>query len=402
MVERQRAADRRRQLRRRGPRHRHRRQPRLAAEGLPHRLRRGARAPPRDADRRGRRARVLAAQRDRDARDTEREHGALRAADDAVELDTTGLDARRGRRREIAEPRPRAGDSPEGRTLPTVAIVGFPNVGKSTLVNRLAGGREAVTACRGRGHPRPQAARVRVERRRLRPDRHRRHRPRGRSRAGPRHPAPGAARRSPRPTRSLLVVDGQRRPAVRRRRAGPDRCVGAGVPVLVAVNKVRPSRRRVTSPPSSTRSASASRSPVSATHGLGTGDLLDAIVEALGDRPPRADEDDDAVRIAVIGRPNVGKSSLVNALPRRRPGDRLRHRRHHPRRDRHRARGRRAASHPGRHRRPAAPRPRSPARSTTTPSCAPSGRSSAPTSRSSSATPPRASPPRTCGSARWR
>jgi cytidylate kinase len=34
---------------------------------------------------------VLAAQRDRDARDTEREHGALRAADDAVELDTTGL-----------------------------------------------------------------------------------------------------------------------------------------------------------------------------------------------------------------------------------------------------------------------------------------------------------------------
>ena len=51
---------------------------------------------------------------------------------------------------------------------------------------------------------------------------------------------------------------------------------------------------------------------VSAAQGLGTGDLLDRIVE-LG--PPAEDEDDEAqdtVRLAVIGRPNVGKSSLVN------------------------------------------------------------------------------------------
>ncbi|MBL7335199.1 50S ribosome-binding GTPase, partial [Escherichia coli] len=52
---------------------------------------------------------------------------------------------------------------------------------------------------------------------------------------------------------------------------------------------------------------------VSATHGLGTGDLLDAIVVALGDNPGN-DEEDDAVRVAVIGRPNVGKSSMVNAF----------------------------------------------------------------------------------------
>jgi GTP-binding protein len=52
---------------------------------------------------------------------------------------------------------------------------------------------------------------------------------------------------------------------------------------------------------------------VSATHGLGTGDLLDAIVVALGEREPQ-DDDDDAVRVAVIGRPNVGKSSMVNAF----------------------------------------------------------------------------------------
>src|SRR6202000_3366995 len=52
---------------------------------------------------------------------------------------------------------------------------------------------------------------------------------------------------------------------------------------------------------------------VSATHGLGTGDLLDAITEALPELP-EVNEDDDAVRIAVIGRPNVGKSSMVNAF----------------------------------------------------------------------------------------
>jgi GTP-binding protein len=52
--------------------------------------------------------------------------------------------------------------------------------------------------------------------------------------------------------------------------------------------------------------------PVSAAQGLGTGDLLDRIIQ-LGpddDRPPG--EDEDVVRLAVIGRPNVGKSSLVN------------------------------------------------------------------------------------------
>ncbi len=52
--------------------------------------------------------------------------------------------------------------------------------------------------------------------------------------------------------------------------------------------------------------------PVSAAEGLNTGDLLDKVVEML----PGAEEEDeqDTVRIAVIGRPNVGKSSLVNAI----------------------------------------------------------------------------------------
>ena len=150
---------------------------------------------------------VLAAQRARDERDETREHSALRPAADAVELDTTGL---RGRgRRPRRRPRPRAG--PRVSRLPTVAVVGFPNVGKSTLVNRLAGGRETVTHAQARRHPRPQAGRVRMERAALRADRHRRHRPRRRGRAGPRHPAPGAARHG----------RGRRRDARRRRARRP-------------------------------------------------------------------------------------------------------------------------------------------------------------------------------------
>src|SRR5215203_7052056 len=53
---------------------------------------------------------------------------------------------------------------------------------------------------------------------------------------------------------------------------------------------------------------------VSAAQGLGTGDLLDRLVELLPEGDDDEDEADDVVRLAVIGRPNVGKSSLVNAF----------------------------------------------------------------------------------------
>ncbi|MCL2883874.1 MAG: ribosome biogenesis GTPase Der [Oscillospiraceae bacterium] len=86
----------------------------------------------------------------------------------------------------------------------------------------------------------------------------------------------------------------------------------SGKPVLVAVNKCD----SVGNAPDSFYEFYAlglgDPIAVSAVHGHGTGDLLDAIIERL---PADAPEDeDDRVKVAVIGRPNAGKSSLVNAI----------------------------------------------------------------------------------------
>lgn len=52
--------------------------------------------------------------------------------------------------------------------------------------------------------------------------------------------------------------------------------------------------------------------PVAGTHGIGTGDLLDAIVKNFPENA--GDDEDDSIKFSFIGRPNVGKSSLVNAI----------------------------------------------------------------------------------------
>ena len=54
--------------------------------------------------------------------------------------------------------------------------------------------------------------------------------------------------------------------------------------------------------------------PLSASHGYGTGDLLDEIVAAFPEEDDEGGEDDDVLSVAIVGRPNVGKSSLANRL----------------------------------------------------------------------------------------
>ena len=216
-----------------------------------------------------------------------------------------------------------------------VAVVGYPNVGKSSLVNRLAGSREAVV------HERPGVTRDRKE---LPAEWN------GRTftlvdtggvdledrdelaRSIQRPGAGGAGRRRRRRAR-------RRRPgraAARRRGAGRPAAPLATVPVVVAANKCRRRAPTCRWPPTSTASASASRWPCRPC----TGWAPATCSTASSPRCPRTtapDDGDDAVRLAVIGRPNVGKSSLVNRVPRPRAGDRLRPRRHDARRDRRRA-----------------------------------------------------------------
>lgn len=197
-----------------------------------------------------------------------------------------------------------------GGSIPTVAVVGFPNVGKSTLVNRLAGGREAVV------HP---EAGVTRDRKRIRCEWNGREfdlLDTGGIDLEDESELAADIRRQARLGMAeadvvVLVVNGQAgltpgdEEMARSLRESP-------VPVVLAVNKSdRPDD--VWAAAEFHALGLGEPNAVSATHGLGTGDLLDRVVEALGDRKPRT-QGSEAVRIALIGRPNVGKSSLVNRI----------------------------------------------------------------------------------------
>jgi GTP-binding protein len=192
----------------------------------------------------------------------------------------------------------------------TVAIVGFPNVGKSTLVNRLTATRTAVV------HETPGVTRDRKELLcewagttfRLidtggvdREDR---------GPFGP-HVVAQAREAIEEADLVLLVVD-----AVAGATPGDEELAeilrASRRSVLVVANKLDDPRRDADALEFH-RLGLGDPFPISAVHGHGTGDLLDEVVRRL----PGSDErpvGEEAVRVAILGRPNVGKSSLLNAL----------------------------------------------------------------------------------------
>ncbi len=196
---------------------------------------------------------------------------------------------------------------------PLVAVVGRPNVGKSTLVNRFVGGREAIV------EQQPGVTRDRKELvaewagRRFRVVDTGGWLPGGA--ALDRQVSLQAERAVAEADVILLAVDAtvgvveeDARVAALLRRAGP--------PVIVAVNKVDDASRE-SDAWAFTKLGLGDPYPVSALHGRGSGDLLDAVVAALPpviETAPEAETGAGPFSVAIVGRPNVGKSTLFNRL----------------------------------------------------------------------------------------
>jgi GTP-binding protein len=205
-------------------------------------------------------------------------------------------------------------------SLPVVAIVGRPNVGKSTLLNRIVGRREAIV------EEKPGVTRDRKEveadwqgRRFIAVD------------TGGWLPSRDSldakvseqAEKAMRDADAILFVvdatvgvveeDAQVANVVRR----------LGAPVVVVVNKVD-DRNREPAMWDFLEFGLGEPSPVSALHGRGTGDMLDRLVELLpdaddgelvaGEEPQESETAERVFAVAIVGRPNVGKSTLFNRL----------------------------------------------------------------------------------------
>ena len=192
-------------------------------------------------------------------------------------------------------------------TLPRIALVGRPNVGKSTLFNRITGRRKAIidsrpgstrdrnyasAAWRGHGFELVDTGGLLLET--------------DDPLLGP--AAQQAERAIGEASLVLLVVDG---------RAGlmPDdsaiaaRLRKSGKSVIVAVNKVEGTAEAAL--PDFARLGFDTVMALSAEHGMGVGDLLDEALERIP-HVAEVEEPDRPLRIALVGRPNVGKSSLLN------------------------------------------------------------------------------------------
>jgi GTPase len=192
----------------------------------------------------------------------------------------------------------------------TVAVVGFPNVGKSTLVNRLTGTRAAVV------HETPGVTRDRKELVCEWAGTEFRLIDTGGVDVADRSPITRSIADQARAAVDeadlvLFVVDAKAGIT-----PGDEEVAeilrAARRPVFLLANKIDDPSRDA-SALEFHRLGLGEPIPLSALHGYGTGDLLDAIVARLpGSGPAQVGEE--AIRVAILGRPNVGKSSLLNAI----------------------------------------------------------------------------------------
>ncbi|MDR0883731.1 MAG: ribosome biogenesis GTPase Der [Oscillospiraceae bacterium] len=194
----------------------------------------------------------------------------------------------------------------------TVAIVGRPNVGKSTLFNKLAGHRLAIVddtpgvtrdrlyaPCEWQNHTFMLVDTGGIE------------------------PFSGDELLTSMRAQAQVAIDGAdvillitdcRAGVVATDKEVAQMLQKSGKPILLVVNKCD----SVGQPPAEFYEfynlGLGDPIAVSASHGHGTGDLLDEIWQRLPPEPVDEEEDDSALRVAIIGKPNAGKSSLVNAL----------------------------------------------------------------------------------------
>ena len=196
--------------------------------------------------------------------------------------------------------------------MPHVAIVGRPNVGKSTLFNRIVGRREAIVgSAYGMTRDRHTAEADWSGVRFVLTDT-------GGIEYGSEEELLQQVEEQVMVAvavadLALLIVDGRQGPlpverdiALQLRRQG--------VPVVLVVNKCDTPQLADEVTAAFHAMGVEPLHGVSAEHGVGVNDLLDTVTELLPEYIESAAEDEQLTRVAVVGRPNVGKSSLVNAL----------------------------------------------------------------------------------------
>ncbi len=195
-------------------------------------------------------------------------------------------------------------------SLPIVALIGRPNVGKSTLVNRLAGSRDSIV------HDKPGITRDRIYRPAFWQDREFKIVDTGGlvfaddTEFLPQilQQALAALKEA---SAAILVVDGQIG-LTQGDREIADWLRQESVRVFLAVNKCESIEEGLAQAAEFWQLGLGEPYPVSGIHGNGTGELLDELITHLP--PVDNTPDQEEIKVAIIGRPNVGKSSLLNAL----------------------------------------------------------------------------------------